>query len=238
MYRITAENMQSNSFSIHVQLCDDTIKSVETLALTDSGAGGKFIDQIYARKLGIKIQKLEQPLIARNVDGMQNKKGKITSFVVLNLVIDGRIKRTRLLVTGLGRQQILLGFPRLREQNPDINWQTGEFKWQNQTLQVPKGHRLNPMQLAKTLVQKQLGYEEPKLETIITEETDEQEYLNHTQNSLPQTELSTLIMTILGDTSLNVWINAKTTTATSIQAEINQQKEDLPLTKQIQKEYH
>ena len=40
----------------------------------------------------------------------------------------------------------------LREQNPDINWQTGEFKWRNQTFQVPKGHRLNPMQLAKALV--------------------------------------------------------------------------------------
>ena len=128
MYRITAENMQSNSFSIPVQVCDDT-KSVETLALIDSGAGGKFIDQTYVRKLGIEVQKLEQPLIARNVDGTQNKKGKITSFVVLNLVIDGRTKRTRLLITGLGRQKIILGFSWLREQNPDINWQTGKFKW-------------------------------------------------------------------------------------------------------------
>ena len=70
------------------------------------------------------------------------------------------------------------------------------------------------------------------------EEMDEQEYLNHTQNPLPQTELATLITTILGDASSELWINAKTTTATSIQAEINQQKEDLPLTEQIPKEYH
>ena len=114
----------------------------------------------------------------------------------------------------------------------------GEFKWQNRTFQVPKGHRLSPMQLAKALVRKQLGYKEPKLKTTITEETDEQEYLNHTQNPLLQTELTTLITTILGDTSSDVWINAKTTTATSIQAEINQQKEDLPLTEQIPREYH
>ena len=70
------------------------------------------------------------------------------------------------------------------------------------------------------------------------EEVDKQEYLNHTQNPLPQTELATLITTILGDTSSEIWINAKTTTATLIQAEINQQKEDLPLTEQIPKEYH
>ena len=64
MYRITAENMQSNSFSIPVQVRDDTNKSVETLALINSGAGGKFIDQAYVQKLGIKTQKLGQPLIA------------------------------------------------------------------------------------------------------------------------------------------------------------------------------
>ena len=92
MYHITAENMQSNSLSIPIQICDDTNKIVEALALINSGAGGKFIDQAYARKLGIKTQKLEQPLIARNIDGTPNKKGKITSFVVLNLVINGRTK--------------------------------------------------------------------------------------------------------------------------------------------------
>ena len=61
--------MQSNSFSIPVQLCNDTNQNIKTLALIDSGAGGKFINQNYARKLGVKIQKLEQPLIAQNVDG-------------------------------------------------------------------------------------------------------------------------------------------------------------------------
>ena len=51
-------------------------------------------------------------------------------------------------------------------------------------------------------------------------------------------ELSTLLTTILGDIFSDVWINAKMTTTTSIQAKINQQKEDLSLTKQIPKEYH
>ena len=55
---------------------------------------------------------------------------------------------------------------------------------------------------------------------------------------MPQTELATLITMILGDTSSELWINAKTTMATTIQAEINQQKEDLPLSDQIPKEYH
>ena len=47
-----------------------------------------------------------------------------------------------------------------------------------------------------------------------------------------------LITTIFGDASSELWIHAKTTTATAIQAKINQQKEDLPLTDQIPREYH
>ena len=54
MYRITAENMQSNSLSIPIQICDDTNKIIEALALIDNG---KFIDQAYVQKLGIKTQK-------------------------------------------------------------------------------------------------------------------------------------------------------------------------------------
>ena len=80
------------------------------------------------------------------------------------------------------------------------------------------------MQLAKALVRKQLGYDKPKTRTIAMEETDEQEYLNHTQNPSLQTELAMLITTILGDASSKLWINAKTTTTTSIQAKLTNRK--------------
>ena len=81
------------------------------------------------------------------------------------------------------------------------------------------------MQLAKALVRKQFNYKRPKLETTITEEMDEQENLNHMQNPLPETELATLLTTLLGDASSDLWINAKTTTATAIQAEIINKRE-------------
>ena len=92
MYRITAEHMQLNSFSIPVQIRNDTNQNVRTLALIDSGAGENFIDQNYVQKLGVKIQKLGQPLIAQNVDGTRKKEGEITSFVNLDLIINGRTK--------------------------------------------------------------------------------------------------------------------------------------------------
>ena len=55
----------------------------------------------------------------------------------------------QLLVTGLGNQRIILGFPWLNECNPDINWKTGEFKWKNlQPLKVKRYHDKMVKQLA------------------------------------------------------------------------------------------
>ena len=54
----------------------------------------------------------------------------ITSFVELNAEINKKQMNLRLLVTGLGKQKIILGFPWLHEQNPEINWKTGDFSWQ------------------------------------------------------------------------------------------------------------
>ena len=48
-------------------------ENIETLGLIDSGAGGEFIDQNYARSSGFKIQKLEELLKEMNVDGTENK---------------------------------------------------------------------------------------------------------------------------------------------------------------------
>jgi len=51
----------------------------------------------------------------------------IKNFVELNLTINGKTKRTPLLVTRLGKQKIILYFPWLNKMNPDINWKTGKF---------------------------------------------------------------------------------------------------------------
>ena len=66
---------------------------------------------------------------ARNVDGTENKQGKITSFVNLKMEINKKQMNVQLLITGLGKQKIILGFPWLNKHNPEINWRTGAFTW-------------------------------------------------------------------------------------------------------------
>jgi hypothetical protein len=104
---------------------------VELEALLDSGAGGLFIDATFAKQNEFTLHDLPEPLNAYNVDGTLNKKGTVTSYVKADLTIGERIKKTCLYVTGLGRQKVILGFPWLRDENPNINWTTGEICWKN-----------------------------------------------------------------------------------------------------------
>jgi len=47
-------------------------------ALLDSGATGLFMDTAFAKEKGFKMEKLKNPLLIRNVDGIANMGGAIT----------------------------------------------------------------------------------------------------------------------------------------------------------------
>ena len=57
------------------------------------------------------------------------KKGTIKQYVNLDLEIFGQKQTVQLLITRLGKQKMLLGFPWLQKYNPVIDWQTGSFYW-------------------------------------------------------------------------------------------------------------
>ena len=83
--------INANSILLPIEIKKSEYESVETLALIDSGAGGKFINRKYVEQLRLPVQTLEKPIMARNIDGTLNKTGTITSYVDLMVKIDGRI---------------------------------------------------------------------------------------------------------------------------------------------------
>ena len=230
VFSTTVATMKSNALFIPIIVNCEKNKTVETLALIDSGAGGKFIDKNYTKESGFSLENLEEPLMARNVDRTENKRGKFTKYVNLSVTIHRRTKNIKMLVTGLGKQKIILGFPWLNDENPDINWKNGEFKWQPRPFKVKRVTGVWPLDLAKAMARQAL--------TTIVEEKDEEEQLNHTLNPLPKTDLAILITTIMDDPEDYLWINTKSTNATTIQAEINSKKPTVPLKDQIPKEFH
>ena len=125
IYHVTTATIHSNKLSIPIKMSDCMVENVETLGLIDSRAGGKFIDQNFMKESGFETLKLEKNLRVLNVDRTENKKGTIKDYVELNLEINGRKSLEQLMVTGLGKERIILGFPWLTNHNPDINWKTG-----------------------------------------------------------------------------------------------------------------
>ena len=70
---------------------------------------------------------LDQPIIAKNIDGMVNKKGTTKSYVDLEFKIGSKNFKEQFYVTRFGKQRIILVFPWLRKHNPKINWKTGKI---------------------------------------------------------------------------------------------------------------
>ena len=108
------------------------METIETNALLDSGAGGVFINEEYARQLGLRMIPLPKPIIAQNVDGTPNKQGEMTHYVLIYIVIRGRKLLTRAHIIGLGRESLILGLPWLQRYNPMIDWKMGSFHFRNE----------------------------------------------------------------------------------------------------------
>ena len=104
-------------------------KDIEELALIDSGAGGNFIDEETATELQLPRTELRRPITVRNVDGTENHKGHITHRTILETTIANKRQWISLLITGLGKQKMILGLPWLIKENPDIDWQRGTLQW-------------------------------------------------------------------------------------------------------------
>jgi len=102
----------------------DTHEGIVIKAFLDSGAMGMFMDKQMAARYGFKLQKLERPLVVRNVDGTNNSRGAITHQVECNVFYKGYMERMRMDVCDLGKTEVILEMPWLAAHNPEINWET------------------------------------------------------------------------------------------------------------------
>jgi len=106
----------------------DMHKGVTVKVLLDSGVIGIFMDKKMVARHGFKLQKLERPVIVRNVDGTNNSGRATMHQVEVNVYYKNYIERIRMNVCNLGRTDIILGMPWLQAYNPEINWKTGEVR--------------------------------------------------------------------------------------------------------------
>ena len=89
----------------------DTYEGITIKVLLDSSAIGMFMDKRIAARHGFKLQKLERPIIVRNVNGTNNSGGAITYQIEANVYYKGHIERIRMDVCDLEKMEIILGMP-------------------------------------------------------------------------------------------------------------------------------
>src|SRR6266508_3471682 len=111
-------------------------RKVETISLVDSEATGIFINRVFAKEHNLQICNLWKEVVVMNVDGTKNQDSSIREYVTANLEVKGRQKDTQFLVTALGMQKVILGYPWLVEANPKINWREQKFSWWEETSKV------------------------------------------------------------------------------------------------------
>jgi hypothetical protein len=225
-----------------MRITSDSNPKVEIVGgLLDSGASGNFIDPGYAQDIHAEKKNLKKPIKVYNVDGTPNKQGTITQYVELDVEIHKRKQRHRFYITGLGNHLVILGFTWLERMNPIIDWKKGTLKWRISTSKTqPKKSMTEWNTFINNLLNepKKTQLKQTKQPVTMFVEEDEEEHLNRTRYPLNEEndKLGRLISSITENN--DVWINAKGTKATEIQAEINKKKETISVEDHVPKEFH
>jgi Retroviral aspartyl protease len=194
-------------------------KIVEATTLLDTGAGGKFIDQNFVRNQTIETKKSKYPIEVFNVDRTPNKRGAITKYTQLDLTINGQTGTHNLLVTALGKQKIILGYPWFKQTNPDINWKECTLTWRTEQ-----------------------DKRKPTPKPTIENEIDPEDWKNHTVNLIKKLDNeqigNAVLLSYIKEAKSKVWINVKTGIAMELAIKENEKKTDLPVEKLVLEDPH
>jgi Retroviral aspartyl protease len=214
---VQVAQIEKNTMTVNILISGKSLgqkKIVETTTLLDARAGGKFIDQNFIRNQKIKTKELKYPIEVFNVDGTPNKWGTITKYTRLDLTINRQMRTHNLLVTGLGKQKVILGYLWFKQTTLDINWKECTLTWwteQDERKPTPK--------------------------STIENEIDPEDWKNHTVNLIEELDNeqigNAVLLSYIEEAKSKVWINAKTGIAMELAIKENEKKADFPVEKLI-----
>ena len=94
-------------------------------ALVDSGVTDNFMNPAFAKRMGIGLRALDKPKNIFNIDNTANRAGQITHYTNLSVTTGGATREMRFLITDIGREDVLLGYPWLAAYEPRFSWKHG-----------------------------------------------------------------------------------------------------------------
>jgi aspartyl protease len=96
-------------------------------ALLDSGATESFIHPRIVHELQLSTNQLHHPRMVQNIDRTSNRLGEVVDEVRMSIRHENYNKMHRFLVTDIGENDIILGYPFFKAANPLIDWPTGRM---------------------------------------------------------------------------------------------------------------
>jgi len=94
-------------------------------ALVDSGATDCFMSERFIRRMKLGKRPLQKPRKIWNIDNTANKAGEITHYITLDIQTRGVRKTIQFLVTNIGNEDIILGYPWMATFEPQFTWRNG-----------------------------------------------------------------------------------------------------------------
>jgi len=126
---ISALDARGTSLLLPVEIrTTDMSKLHSVKALLDCRATGSLIDRDFVRLKGMNTRTLSHNILVFNIDGFPNEAGQISEVVDVVLRYKTHSKRMLLAVSGLRKQNLILGYDWLKDHNPKIDWEKGEVE--------------------------------------------------------------------------------------------------------------
>src|SRR5260370_19730568 len=125
-------------------------------ALVDSRATDNFMHPHFAKRMGIGTRELPNRRKIWNIDGTMNKGGYLTHYVDLDIQTKGIHKEMRFLLTDLGGEDLILGYPWLATFESKVTWKTATIDTEALPIVIrtvnPRIKRIAPI-IARTLTE-------------------------------------------------------------------------------------
>src|SRR6266568_3213046 len=98
--------------SMHIPISIRTSNAMADIkALVDSGATDCFMSENFIRRMKLGKRPLQKPCKIWNIDNTANQAGAITHYITLNIQTNRIQKQIQFLVTNIGNEDVILGYP-------------------------------------------------------------------------------------------------------------------------------
>ncbi len=140
--------------------------------LADLGATDNFINSQLLKWLWISYLPVENPIKIWNVDGTLNQDGNITHYTDLQVRTGQEVQILQFLITNLGKDKVILGYPWFTAFEPKICWREATLEEEHQLVIITTINTHKEMIESAIWTLETYGLDEEAWEQLLQEEEE------------------------------------------------------------------